>query len=777
MEKKNKFAPYYETSSKCSDTCFVTTDQKYAEEADAFIIHGRDYKEPPPKFSKKPWIYHCRENPAYTPINRDDGIMSKFTYSSTARLDSDFPFPSWKGVGGTQGRGPDTSIATVSFHERRKVPVYAANSNCEPVRTEYQRQLMRYIEVDSYGACLKNKNGLITRYKPEFMQKNNELMAQYKFTLVFMNADCDLWVDTRLLYALDAGTVPVFMGTEDVYRFLPGMTDAIIKVSDFASPQELAAYLIKVAANKTLFNAYLSWKHRTVNYTGTEMQSVQENMGNWYCNICDAVRKNPVARRGRVKADKCLMRKMSDWLPTPKHYKPKPPMERMFSSHSTLEHTRTRADEENKQTLFINNDPVRLSKNSATGSLFQGDKIRNYRHSMTHSSPQKTTKSNSSSATGTLFYGERIRNYLEAIMQVSTRRRLLTIKNDSKCFSQNWAVLTTINSETEAVRKAAGLRGWCVVVVADRIGPKTYTERDNVVFLHENDQRFMEKTSSFVAKLPWRHFGRKNVGYLYAITQGAEIIFDFDDDNELIKNPLSMMKPKHLCTPDRSFLSFNPYSALNSSVSAPWPRGLPLEEYHNQKISRACFSENNFSHKAAIYQSAANHDPDVDAVYRLTREIPFDFENDSKAIEVPLRVFVPYNAQANIHTRAAMWALFLPVTVEGRVSDIWRGYISQRLMWDQGLGLIYTSPVVQQQRNAHNYLADFQAEQDLYHRSGVLLRFLKSWTCTKGMPSCMITLWIDLYERGYIELLDVELVKDWITELQKLGYVFEKYGT
>ena len=98
-------------------------------------------------------------------------------------------------------------------------------------------------------------------------------------------------------------------------------------------------------------------------------------------------------------------------------------------------------------------------------------------------------------------------------------------------------------------------------------------------------------------------------------------------------------------------------------------------------------------------------------------------------------------------------------------------------MWDQGLGLIYTSPVVQQQRNAHNYLADFQAEQDLYHRSGVLLRFLKSWTCTKGMPSCMITLLIDLYERGYIELLDVELVKDWITELQKLGYVFEKYGT
>ena len=92
--KRGNFAPYYETSSKCRNTCFVTTDHRYAEEADAFIIHGRDYKEPPPQFANKPWIYHCRENPAYTPINRNELVMSKFTYSSTARLDSDFPFPS-----------------------------------------------------------------------------------------------------------------------------------------------------------------------------------------------------------------------------------------------------------------------------------------------------------------------------------------------------------------------------------------------------------------------------------------------------------------------------------------------------------------------------------------------------------------------------------------------------------------------------------------------------------------------------------------------------------
>ena len=45
------------------------------------------------------------------------------------------------------------------------------------------------------------------------------------------------------------------------------------------------------------------------------------------------------------------------------------------------------------------------------------------------------------------------------------------------------------------------------------------------------DQFKME--SRFVNQLPWKSFGRKNAGYLYAISQGANVIWDFDDDNML----------------------------------------------------------------------------------------------------------------------------------------------------------------------------------------------------------------------------------------------------
>lgn len=315
--------PHLQTRSACSDTCFVTSDHDYASVADAFIVHGRDYKVPDEKYARKPWIFHCHENPAYTPVMQDEREMSKFTYSTSARLDSDFPMPVWWGLNLTGGRGPDTRRAVVPFAQRQVVPIYVASTNCEPVRTEYQKQLMDFIDIDSYGRCLHNKDGLVTRDEDNSAGNAFKLQRQYKFTLVFMNADCDLWVDPRLLFALDAGSVPIFMGTEDVNRFLPGMEDSIIKVSDFKSPRALASYVKKVSDDEKLYNTYLSWKKRGVDYRGTEMEAVSTNLANWYCNVCDQVRADPEAHPGRVKAEQCTMRKTEDWLPTPKHYDPK----------------------------------------------------------------------------------------------------------------------------------------------------------------------------------------------------------------------------------------------------------------------------------------------------------------------------------------------------------------------------------------------------------------------------------------------------------------------
>jgi hypothetical protein len=85
----------------------------------------------------------------------------------------------------------------------------------------------------------------------------------------------------------------------------------------------------------------------------------------------------------------------------------------------------------------------------------------------------------------------------------------------------------------------------------------------------------------------------------------------------------------------------------------------------------------------------ADIQPDVDAIFRLTHKTPFVFKKgSSKAIlKIPQNIVTPYNAQATLHFYDAFWALYLPVTVAGRVSDIWRSYFTQSLFSSLGLSI------------------------------------------------------------------------------------------
>lgn len=152
-------------------------------------------------------------------------------------------------------------------------------------------------------------------------------------------------------------------------------------------------------------------------------------------------------------------------------------------------------------------------------------------------------------------------------------------------------------------------------------------------------------------------------------------------------------------------------------------------------------------------------------------------------LQVPSTVMSPYNAQATLHFKEAFWALYLPVTVAGRVSDIWRSYFAQALFKSIGLSVGFLPrPLVVQDRNIHSYAADFEAEMPLYIQSSALVRHLvdnyvnnkKTVGEHNNLMEAMELLWVDLYERGYVELDDVFNVQLWIQALLDIGYEFPK---
>jgi len=130
-----------------------------------------------------------------------------------------------------------------------------------------------------------------------------------------------------------------------------------------------------------------------------------------------------------------------------------------------------------------------------------------------------------------------------------------------------------------------------------------------------------------------------------------------------------------------------------------------------------------------------------------------------------------YNSHATLHY--ALWGLMLPVSVHGRVSDIWRSYIMQRLMVDVGQSVGYVSPFVENKQTSLNMQGDFMSEASLYEKTEALIKVLNNWQSVSNFfEERLLELFVQMYECDFVELIDVVLVQKWVRSLKQIGYVF-----
>ena len=292
--------PFFYAGQNCPTPCELTTDKRRVHEASALVVHARNTNELPPKIYKNiSWILHVNENPNFTPSLKNAQIMGQFNYSATYRLDSDFPCPEFQ--------KPHLD-PPVPFAEKKGL-VIAVYTHCEPVRTQYLKELMKYIQVDQYGACLRNKPGLIANGKTTSRRMVTELQRGYKFAIAFPNADCDFYMTEKIYSALSAGSVPIWLGTDSIDEVLKwgNLQHSVIKVKDFASPKALAEFLLKLAKNEKEYNKYLKWKYEGFQFPKEYYESP---IGQWwdglplYCRVCMRIAVDPHGHRG-LPVDRC----------------------------------------------------------------------------------------------------------------------------------------------------------------------------------------------------------------------------------------------------------------------------------------------------------------------------------------------------------------------------------------------------------------------------------------------------------------------------------------
>lgn len=332
-----------------------------------------------------------------------------------------------------------------------------------------------------------------------------------------------------------------------------------------------------------------------------------------------------------------------------------------------------------------------------------------------------------------------------------------------------FSVITTINPPTPSVRELSKRHNSndCgpIVIVGDEKGPNEY-DLPNCKLIAISDQEQSFKKFSDI--LPRNHYSRKNIGYLYAMKNGASCIYETDDDNhpneswsirgETVKDALTINAREGWVNIYRYFTDQN-----------IWPRGLPLDHINDRAPE---ISKLNSPLKAPIQQGLVNNSPDVDAVWRLILDRPFEFDSKvTHSIYVPQNVWSPFNTQSTWWWPQAYALLYIPSYCSFRMCDIWKSFVAQRCLWAIEAGVVYHPPEAIQDRNFHDLLKDFEDEIPGYIKNTRIVKLLESLELADGDKNTLRNLrrcYECLVMNNIFPEKELALVDAWLEQINEL---------
>jgi len=321
---------------------------------------------------------------------------------------------------------------------------------------------------------------------------------------------------------------------------------------------------------------------------------------------------------------------------------------------------------------------------------------------------------------------------------------------------KKFIVITTIFSPTEAVKKFSRFKDWQLIVVGDKKTPKDW-KQNNAIYL--SPQKQIDLFPKFAKGLPWNSYSRKNIGYLYAIKAGADIIADTDDDNIPYSdwNKKVPFDDNFNTVQSRGFV--NVYKYFTKEFI--WPRGYPLKRLLEKRKEKTQFRK----HKIGIWQFLADREPDVDAIYRLTNNKQVIFDKNPPIV-LEKESVCPINTQNTLFIKELFPLLFLPPYVSMRFVDILKGLVAQPLMWQEGFRAGFGPATVMQKRNPHDYLKDFELEIPMYlHTEKTVYTAKKSIHPNQNLHQNLLDVYTQLSKEGIVPKKAIDILKMWVKEI------------
>lgn len=259
-------------------SCYSTVDMSPRimndERTRGILFYGTDLDPldlPLPRLKHHEWALIHEESPLNNYVLAHDAVMRLFNHTSTFRRESHYPL-STQAIEEEDYLIRRQPVSIAQKNEARKsgglASVVYVQSHCDVPsdRDTYVEDLMKYIDIDSFGTCLHNKDLPEHLHEPaeNFLHEDFlEILSNYKFNLAFENAYCNDYMTEKIMRPLHVGVVPVYKGSPVVQDWMPN-NHSVILVDNFGSPKELADYIKYLDENDTEYETFLEFKKKGI---------------------------------------------------------------------------------------------------------------------------------------------------------------------------------------------------------------------------------------------------------------------------------------------------------------------------------------------------------------------------------------------------------------------------------------------------------------------------------------------------------------------------------
>lgn len=307
---------------------------------------------------------------------------------------------------------------------------------------------------------------------------------------------------------------------------------------------------------------------------------------------------------------------------------------------------------------------------------------------------------------------------------------------------KKFIVTTSIYEPSDATLKFSTMEDWTLIVVGDKKTPhESYKNLSRCTYLSPEFQEANYKELSDV--IGWNCIMRRNIGFVEAYKQGADIVATVDDDNipylDWDKN-IFVGKTVRAYDYESSATVFDPMSVTNHSNL--WHRGFPLQDVSFTRSPKLLGMK---EIKPLIQAALWDGDPDIDAVCRYIYN-PTGLKLESPGLYTSSS-FAPFNSQNTFLAREVL-PVYMVLPHVGRMDDIWGGYIAQHLLNTRP---VFSPPTVYQDRNAQSIDNNFHNEILGYETTKRFVNNIESWR--SYLPATTLRAF-DLYRGEYEKLGD-----------------------